>query len=106
MKLLLDENLPHELRRLLPGHDVFTVKYMGWSGISNGALLATAAADGFDALITLDSGVPYQQNLTTLPISVVVLSAASNDIDDLRPMIAQLLSVLVALPPKTVMRVP
>jgi len=57
MKVLLDENLPHELRHLITGHDVFTVTYMGWSGLRNGALLARATEAGFDALITLDSGI-------------------------------------------------
>jgi predicted nuclease of predicted toxin-antitoxin system len=40
MKVLLDENLPHQLRGELPGHEVITVKYMGWHGIRNGELLA------------------------------------------------------------------
>ena len=39
MKLLLDENLPHALRLELPGHDCYTVAFMGWSGVENGALL-------------------------------------------------------------------
>lgn len=39
MKLLLDENLPHDLRQHLAGHVVFTVAYMGWSGMKNGDLL-------------------------------------------------------------------
>jgi hypothetical protein len=29
MKLLLDENLPHQLRNEIAGHEVFTVAYMG-----------------------------------------------------------------------------
>ena len=33
MKLLLDENLPHQLRLELPGHEVITVAYMNWSGV-------------------------------------------------------------------------
>jgi hypothetical protein len=49
MKVLLDENLPHELRFLLmPAHEVFTVSYLGWSALENGELLAQAAASGFD----------------------------------------------------------
>lgn len=48
MKLLLDENLPHELRHHLPGHNVFTTAYMAWGGLKNGALLALAARQGFD----------------------------------------------------------
>lgn len=47
MKLLLDENLPHQIRLELPGHDVFTAAYMKWGGIENGELLRLAAAAGF-----------------------------------------------------------
>jgi hypothetical protein len=39
LKLLLDENLPHQMRRELPGHDIFTAAYMGFSGVENGELL-------------------------------------------------------------------
>ena len=60
MKLLLDENLPHDLRGELAGHETYTVQYLGWSGIKNGELPARAAASGFGALLTMDSGVPYQ----------------------------------------------
>jgi predicted nuclease of predicted toxin-antitoxin system len=106
MKLLLDENLPHELRHELPGHDAYTVHYMGWKGLSNGVLLAQAAGAGFEALITLDSGVQYQQNVATLPISVFLLSAPSNDIDDIRPLIPKLLIALNHLQSKTIVHIP
>ena len=59
MKVLLDENLPHRLRLFLPGHDVFTVDYLRWKGIQNGRLLALAAANGFDAMLTMDDGIAY-----------------------------------------------
>ena len=52
MKLLLDENLPHQLRLEPPGHDAYTVAYMNWGGVENGELLRRAAAEGFDAVIT------------------------------------------------------
>jgi hypothetical protein len=29
--VLLDENLPHRLRLLIPGHDVRTVDFQGWN---------------------------------------------------------------------------
>jgi predicted nuclease of predicted toxin-antitoxin system len=54
MKLLLDECIPHRLRLHLSGHDAYSVAYMGWGGIKNGRLLALAAADGFEALVTTD----------------------------------------------------
>ncbi len=105
MKLLLDENLPHEFRTLIRGHEVFTVRYMDWSGKKNGDLLRHAAAAGFDALVTMDSGVQYQQNIATLPLSILILSAPSNDIDDLRPLVPHLLQTLETLRPKSVARI-
>jgi len=106
MKLLLDENLPHQLRHELPGHDCYTVAFMGWAGVENGDLLSRAAADGFDALLTKDAKLQYEQNLVNLPIAVVVLCASSNDIDDLRPLIPALLRALPALQPRTITHVP
>jgi predicted nuclease of predicted toxin-antitoxin system len=43
MKILLDENLPHNLRHELHGHDVYTVAYLEWCGTKNGELLRCAA---------------------------------------------------------------
>ena len=60
MKLLLDENLPHQLRHEIPGHDCVTVAYMGWSGVENGELLARATSAAFDALVTKDANVQYE----------------------------------------------
>ena len=105
MKVLLDENLPHDLRHELVGHQVFTVQYMGWSGTKNGALLAKAAADGFDVLVTMDNGVQYQQNVAKLPISVVIVEAPSNDISDLIRLVPNLLAVLTRLAPKSIAQV-
>jgi predicted nuclease of predicted toxin-antitoxin system len=105
MKLLLDENLPHQLRHEIPGHDCSTVAYMGWSGIENGELLRRAASAAFDALLTKDANVQFEQNLVNLPLAVVVVHAASNDIDDIRPLLPALLQALAALPPNEIMHV-
>lgn len=106
MKLLPDENLPHQLRQELPGHDCFTVAFIGWGGLENGALLARAAGARFDALITKDVRMEYEQNLLNLPLAVVILRAASNDIDDVRPLIPTLLNAPNTLPTKSITRVP
>ena len=50
---------------------------MGWTRLGNGALLRQAAAE-FHAVLTADQNIEFQQNLTTLPIAVVVLVANSN----------------------------
>jgi hypothetical protein len=39
--------------------------------------------------------VRYQQNLSALPISVIVLVALSNDIDVLRPLMARVREILL-----------
>jgi hypothetical protein len=105
MKLLLDENLPHKLRSEIVGHEVFTVAYMGWSGLENGALLAQAAAAGFNALITTDRGLEYEQHQGALPISVVILVAGSNTIEALRPLYTALDIALASLSPRTLVKV-
>ena len=83
--MLLDENLPHRIRLELPGHGVSTTAYMGWGGVENGELLRRAAAAGFDASLTNDRGLEYQQNLAALPLAVVVILAPLNTIEPLRP---------------------
>ncbi|MDZ4659645.1 MAG: DUF5615 family PIN-like protein [Bythopirellula sp.] len=105
MKLLLDENLPHQLRHEVIGHDCFTVAFMGWGGVKNGKLLSLAESAGFDALLTKDSNLQYEQNLVNLPISVVVLRATSNDIEDVRPLLPSLLIALKNLPPKQIVHI-
>jgi hypothetical protein len=69
---------------------------MGWKGLRNGRLLATAAADGFDLLLTTDGSIEYQQNLATLPLAIVVMEAASNAVADLEPLVSPVLALLTA----------
>jgi hypothetical protein len=71
---------------------------MGWSGISNGKLLLLIQGQ-FDAFITVDSNLAYQQNVSTLPVAVVVLRARSNKIEDLRPLLPRLLAALAGIKP-------
>ena len=99
MRVLLDESLPRPLAVLLSGHEVRTVAGVGWSGKHNGELLRLAA-DSLDVLLTADRNLEHQQNLTTLPISVVVLGAPTNRIESLAPLVPELLELLKALPPR------
>ena len=100
MRLLLDESIPVKFRRSLPNHDVRTVVEMGWSGVKNGKLLALAA-DSFDVFVTVDKNLPYQQNLTTLPVAVVVLDAVSNELPALLHLLSALEQTLLSLKPRT-----
>ncbi len=104
MRLLLDESVPARLRRALPNHSVRTVGEMGWSGVKNGKLLALAAA-AFDAFITVDKNLPYQQNLSALPVAVIVLDARSIELPALLPLVPALELHLSSLKPNTYIRV-
>ena len=92
MKVLLDENIPHLLRSYVGKHDVFTVRYKGWAGLKNGELLKPAEEDGFEAFITGDQSLAYEQNLTRRRIAIVVLSSIDWHIliDNLPPIVAAL----------------
>jgi predicted nuclease of predicted toxin-antitoxin system len=96
VKILLDECLPKRLAPLLTGHDVQTVRQMNWLGLSNGKLLA-AADPHFQVFITVDKNLVQQQNLTGFRIAVVVLRARSNKIEDLSPLVPNVLGVLPTL---------
>jgi predicted nuclease of predicted toxin-antitoxin system len=104
MRLLLDESVPSRLRRALPDHEVRTVGEMGWSGVKNGKLLALAAT-AFDAFVTVDKNLPYQQNLSTLPVAVIVLDARSIELPALLPLLPAFELQLSSLKPKTYVRV-
>jgi predicted nuclease of predicted toxin-antitoxin system len=89
MRLLLDECVPARLSKALPSHQVSTVGLEGWSGIKNGKLLALAATK-FDAFVTVDKNLSYQQNTSSLPAAVLVLDALSNELPYLLPLIPAL----------------
>ena len=77
---------------------------MGWTRLGNGALLRQADAK-FDAVLTADQNIEFQQNLKALPIVVVVLVANSNRLESLVPMVAGVLQALHTLQPRTLVRV-
>ena len=104
MRLLLDESVPRRFRQALLAHTVRTAVEMGWSGKKNGALLALAAAE-FEAFITVDRNLPYQQNVAALPIAVVVLTAHSNELQALLPLVPRLEEVLATLQPRSLVQI-
>ena len=81
MKILLDNCVPRPLRRYLPDHEVDTAHERGWAALGNGVLLREAAAAGFDLFLTVDQNLQYQQNLASLPLTIVVLVSPSLDVD-------------------------
>jgi len=99
MRILLDECVPRPLRRQFAGHDVRTIREMGWAGKKNGELLTLMTADGFEALVTVDQNIRYQQNLVAAGVAVVILVAATNRLADLLPLVPSALVALAAIKP-------
>lgn len=79
---------------------------MGWGGLENGELLQCAADAGFTAFITIDRNIQNQQNLDRLPVTIVLLEAPPNNLlEDLQPLIPNVVSALRSNPGKTLVTV-
>ena len=85
MRVLLDENVPHDLIPQFAGYDVSTVQGLGWAGVKNGELLERAR-EVIDVFVTMDRKLEKQHDLAVLPFGVVVISARSNRMPDLLPL--------------------
>ncbi len=79
---------------------------MGWAGTGNGDLLRLATDSGFDALLTVDRGFAHQQNPDDLPLPVVIMLAASNRPDELRPLVPEVIGILSGTLQRRIYHVP
>ena len=104
MRILLDECIDRRFAREIEGHEVVTVPQAGWAGIKNGELLTRAQAQ-FDAFVTVDRNLAFQQNIPQFTIAVIVLQAPTNRLKDLRPMLPKLLQTLPTAPKGQVSRI-
>jgi hypothetical protein len=77
---------------------------MGWASRSNGALLS-AASGQFDAFVTTDQRLSYQQAVARFQMAVVVLVSRRNKIEFLLPLVPELRRVLEHVKPGRVYRV-
>jgi predicted nuclease of predicted toxin-antitoxin system len=84
MKILLDECLPAPIKESLSpfGHECKTVQELGFGSKKNGELLALAEGK-WDVLLTSDKNIKFQQNMAGRKISIVILRAKSNRLEDL-----------------------
>ncbi len=104
MRVLLDENLPADFAALVTGHEVVTVRGLGWAGTQNGELMRRAAAV-CDVFVTMDRNIPHQQHIPGFSFGVLLLVAHSNRMADLRPHVAAVLAALPRAQPGVLQRV-
>ena len=69
---------------------------MGWAGIKNGQLLRKATVE-FDCFLTVDRNLEFQQPVDSLPLAVLVIRAADNRIETLRPRMAMAREALASI---------
>jgi hypothetical protein len=100
-RILFDENMPRKLRRELPQFIVRTVQEEGWAGFENGNLLRRAAGI-FDALLTADQRLRYQQNVAQFAIGVVVIETVDTTLGNLRRFLPQIHAAIERVAPGTV----
>lgn len=78
---------------MLSAHTVSTTEETGWQDESNGKLLGLASSR-FDVFVTVDKNLSKQQNLSELPMPVVVLRCRSNSIRTVARHVPGLLGLL------------
>lgn len=93
MRVLLDECVDRRLARDIAGHEVHTVTGLGWTAVKNGELLSRAEGR-YDAFVTVDRNLAFQQNTVRYSYAVLILRAHSNRLADLRPLVPRLLEAL------------
>ena len=101
MRILLDECLPRQFRKLLPEHVVVTVGEAGWAGFENGEL-AEQAQSSFDVILTADKRFAEGAARHKLQIAIVILRAETNKLESLEPLITDLRKVLERIKPDEV----
>jgi hypothetical protein len=106
VRILLDESVPHDLvSPLAEHHEVETAQARGWGGAKNGELLRLVSEQAFDAFITCDQNLPYQQNLGGMGFGIVVLAARDNRPPTLLALMPQILGRLRSLASGEVVRI-
>ena len=77
MRILFDQGTPVPLRESLQQHEIATAFERRWSDLKNGELLDAAEREGFAVLVTTDTNLKFQQNLSGRRITIVVLLSTS-----------------------------
>lgn len=75
------------------------MQQQGWSKTKNGALLRVAESAGFEAFLTADQSLQYQQNLRESKLRIIVFAAVSNRLEHIRPLLPQAIAALQEMTP-------
>ena len=97
--------MPRPIKRELVGHDVHHVVDMGWSSKRNGELLVLMRQESFEAFLTVDRNLEFQQNLRASGVGVVLVLARTNRLKELRPLVPTMLDAIAKVTPGALLKV-
>lgn len=97
-KILLDSCVPRPFKRELRTQLTSHASEVGLQDLDDRPLLERADAS-YDVLITTDQNIPYQQNLSRYKLSLIILIARTNRLDDLLPLVPKVLDALESIRP-------
>jgi len=93
-KVLLDENMPMDVKNLFPNCRVIHIDESPWKGYENGKLLKILKEEKFDTWISADKNISHQQNLKNLPCGLIFVPMDLAEILPLLPKIRYLIHSL------------
>ena len=100
MRILLDENMPPQLRHNFPEHDVRSAQIMGWLGRDNGELVRLGR-DTFDVMITKDKTIERDARPTPEDVGIIILVPEDQGMPTLTLLVPQILEVRANDPART-----
>jgi predicted nuclease of predicted toxin-antitoxin system len=106
MKILLDECLPLDFRHSFPRHEAHSAEWAGLKGKTNGELLRDAELAGYEVLLTVDQGIPHQQNLAGRKLSIILIRSRTNQPEDLLPFLEAILNTMETITPGQIVPIP
>ena len=68
-------------------------------GKKNGERLRDAELAGYEVLLTVDQGIPHQQNLAGRKLSIIPIRSRTNQLEDLLPLVEAILNALETMAP-------
>jgi predicted nuclease of predicted toxin-antitoxin system len=90
MRILIDECVDPRVKLIFADHQPATVHEKGWAALEDGPLLALAEKE-FDVLVTIDSRMEFQQNISKFVIGVIVVHVPKNQLAHYRVLQKELL---------------
>jgi len=75
-------------------------------GKKNGELLRPAEVAGYDVLLTVDQGIPHQQNFAGRKRAIILVRSRTNQVEDLAPLVDAIRLALETLQPGQTVAIP